>query len=470
MSKAGDPRDGLHLRLDLERALNVQDVGPRIGAGLSYAATKAINSPLFQRLQQQIEENDPTARVLEERVREINITNVAQQQGLNRADLEEIMRNLPPGPSGPPGPPGPAGAPASDPGDRRRRPGEDQPPRSGPSGGKRAGSFDESGPPPPPAPGAANEAYRMNVQLQAEVEGLKEEMMKQQRQMHIAQEVQNRMEAQNRDPRKEIIREFQQVIQPALIPVPQQPQDHSRLMSIFERAMASNNHNLGQLAQQMGLSMQQIVEMLKAKEKEGPSATPVTSNMPPPPPPPPPPAAAVVAEKFDGPPRSRSRSAQPTAAPPPHPPPPREASLASTVDYRSRSRSLARHEPVLPIKEEPQQQRGRSLTRKADTAVAQRAVTLLMQKQRQAQQEGQIRTQLGKFARGYQAQLHARAATAPPPPKARTYDQIEKEIEETGEPSLRKQIRFPEGAFFARQRVNTPGERRLMHQGRAVVV
>ena len=50
---AGDPRDGLHLQPNLESALNYKDVaGPELGAGLSYAATKAINSPLFQRLQQ----------------------------------------------------------------------------------------------------------------------------------------------------------------------------------------------------------------------------------------------------------------------------------------------------------------------------------------------------------------------------------------------------------------------------------
>ncbi len=72
----------------------------------------------------------------------------------------------------------------------------------------------------------------MNIQLQAEVEGLKEEVMKQQRQMQIVQEVQNRIEAQNRDPRKEIIREFQQVIQPTVVPVPQ-PQDHSQLISLL---------------------------------------------------------------------------------------------------------------------------------------------------------------------------------------------------------------------------------------------
>ena len=36
---AGDPRDGLHLRLNLETALNYKSVGPQLGAGLSYAAT-----------------------------------------------------------------------------------------------------------------------------------------------------------------------------------------------------------------------------------------------------------------------------------------------------------------------------------------------------------------------------------------------------------------------------------------------
>ena len=330
MSRPGDPRDGLHLRLNLESALNIQDVGPKLGAGLSYAATKAINSPLFQRLQQQIDDNDPTSRILEERIREINITNVANDNGMNRADLDKILRNLPPGPPGPPGPtgdpgaPGPSGPPGPPGPGSNRRPGRsgadmDTTERSSGSsgGGKRRGDFDDQGPPPPPAPAPNNEAYRMNIQLQAEVEGLKEEMLKQQRQMQIAQEVHNRIEAQNRDPRKEIIREFQQVVQPTIVPVPQ-AQDHSQLMSLFDRAMASQNHNIGRVAEQMGLSMQQLVEMLKDKEKgkEEPSMIPVTSA----PPPPPPPAAAVI-EKFDiATPRSRSRPVQP-APPPPAPDP-----------------------------------------------------------------------------------------------------------------------------------------------------
>ena len=306
MSRPGDPRDGLHLRLNLERALNIQDVGPKLGAGLSYAATKAINSPLFQRLRQQIDDNDPTSRILEERIREINITNVANDNGMNRADLDEILRNLPPGPPGPPGPtgdpgaPGPSGPPGPPGPGSNRRPGRrgadmDTTERSSGSsgGGKRRGDFDDQGPPPPPAPAPNNEAYRMNLQLQAEVEGLREEMQKQQRHLQIAQEVQNRIEAQNRDPRKEIIREFQQVVQPTIVPVPQ-AEDHSQLMSLFERAMASQNNNIRRVAEQMGLSMQQLVEMLKEKEKgkEQPSMIPATSNNPPPPPPPPPPAAA----------------------------------------------------------------------------------------------------------------------------------------------------------------------------------
>ena len=213
---AGDLRDGLHLRLNLESALNYKDVGPQLGAGLVYAATKAINSPLFQRLQQQIEEKDPTSRILQEKIREINITNVSNEQGLNRADLDHILRNLPPGPPGPPGPGGPPGAPGAggasgdqgpsgpqgpqgpDSGGRRLRRVSDRTDMdtsgegySGSSGEKRAGDFDEQGPPPPPPPAPRQEAFRMNVQLQAEVEGLKEEMLKQQRQLQMRQEVRN---------------------------------------------------------------------------------------------------------------------------------------------------------------------------------------------------------------------------------------------------------------------------------------
>ena len=76
----GDPRDGLKLRLDLQSALNLKDQGPKLGTGLVYAATKAVlRDPLFQRLQETIEDNDVSMRVHQERIREINITNISQQ-------------------------------------------------------------------------------------------------------------------------------------------------------------------------------------------------------------------------------------------------------------------------------------------------------------------------------------------------------------------------------------------------------
>ena len=177
---AGDPRDGLHLRLNLETALNYKSVGPQLGAGLSYAATKAVNSPLFQRLQEQIEDNDPTKRIIQEKLREINITNISSDQGINRADLEHIVKNLPPGPQGPPGAPGasgPSGAsgdegapgsqgpqgpqgPAGASGRVRRQPMDTSGGHSGSSGEKRAGDhFEEQGPHPPPPPGGSAEAF-----------------------------------------------------------------------------------------------------------------------------------------------------------------------------------------------------------------------------------------------------------------------------------------------------------------------
>jgi len=169
--------------------------------------------------------------------------------------------------------------------------------------------------------------------------------------------------------------------------------------------------------------------------------------------------------------------------------------LASTVDYRSRSREKGRKESeppsraksiepspdiILPIQEEESTTRGRSVTRKADTAIARRAIALLAQKQRQIQNEGQARAHLGRFAknvqaahRAQQAKQTARSATAPPPPKARSYDEIEKAIEEVADPlagGVRKKIAFPDSAFLHRQRVDSAGERRLRYQGRAIRV
>ena len=69
MSK--DPREGLRLRLGYEVAREIEKT-PVIAPGASDAAIRAVNSVLFQRLQEQVVDHNPTARILEERIRDIN--------------------------------------------------------------------------------------------------------------------------------------------------------------------------------------------------------------------------------------------------------------------------------------------------------------------------------------------------------------------------------------------------------------
>ena len=125
-------------------------------------------------------------------------------------------------------------------------------------------------PPPPPTKlramvNPSAQAYAQNIALQAEIQGIREEMQKQAKQAQIAQEVQNRLIAANTNPRTEIIRELQTIIQPA-IPLPQAPAQHNELMTAFEQAMANQNHALGKTLERIGMSMAEFVEHLNAAE------------------------------------------------------------------------------------------------------------------------------------------------------------------------------------------------------------
>ncbi len=149
----------------------------------------------------------------------------------------------------------------------RRQPMDTSGGHSGSSGEKRAGDYlDEQGPRPPPPPGGSGEAFRMNVQLQAEVEGLREEMLRYKRALQIHQEV-NRIGVQNTDQRKEIINHFHQVVNPDPIPVIQQ-EDHTKLIETLENAIKNQNHAFLHSAHEMGLTMKEIIEMMKQKGKE----------------------------------------------------------------------------------------------------------------------------------------------------------------------------------------------------------
>ncbi len=218
MSK--DPREGLRLRLGYEVAGEIERT-PVIAPGVSDAAIRAVNSVLFQRLQEQVLDDNPTTQILEERTRDINITNIASENDINKADLIAVLQSGafqgPPGDkgdkgdkgdTGPPGALGPTSGPSAGP----------SRPRSGKSGGptmdETSGSSKRPPPPddPPPPPkmmamASPNvQAYAQNLELQAEIQGIREEMRKQQKQQEIAQELQNRLIAANANPRTEIIR------------------------------------------------------------------------------------------------------------------------------------------------------------------------------------------------------------------------------------------------------------------------
>jgi hypothetical protein len=259
--------------------------------------------------------------------------------------------------------------------------------------------------------------------------------------------------------------------------------------------MANQNHALGKTLERMGMSMAEFVQHMKEKDKKPMEDAVVTgSGQPPPPPPPPPPT--LVREK------SRSRSARPqefTIATPRAQPPSREASMASTVRYPSRgpepeppraqiARTIAREElgrsrsrggppePILPIAED-EGPRGRQMT-KPEGPMAEKAKTLL-RKQQQGINMGESKIHLGRFAKNFaQVKQKARnaeqAASVPPPPKQKTYDDIEKEVEEVvpdpGDARLRKKQQFPAGAFLKRERLDSEGRKSLRYQGMPIKV
>jgi hypothetical protein len=184
MSK--DPREGLKLRLGYEVAREIERT-PIISLGVQDAATKAINSVLYQRLQDQIIVDNPTLRINEERIRDINVTAIASENNINKADLIAVLQSGgfqgPPGPPGDKGDPGPPGAPGPSSGSSG---GSGRPSRPGRSGGPV--SMDEASdstkrppddPPPPPTKLRAMfnpqaQAYAQNISLQAEIQAVRE--------------------------------------------------------------------------------------------------------------------------------------------------------------------------------------------------------------------------------------------------------------------------------------------------------
>ena len=250
-------------------------------------------------------------------------------------------------------------------------------------------------------------------------------MQKQAKQAQIAQEVQNRLIAANTNPRTEI-RELQTVIQPTTL-TPQTPPHHNDVIA--------------------------TPRVPRSRSRRGvPDPIPARS------------------------PSVASTIRYPSMGPEPEPP---RAQIARTIarEEPHRSRSRGGPEPILPIAEEDEGPRGRTSTRKPEGPKADKAKARL-KKQEQGINMGESRIHLGRFAKNFaqvqQKARNAEKAASVPPPKHKTYDDIEKEIEEVVpdpiDTRLRKKPQFPAGAFLKRERLDSEGRKSLRYQGMPIRV
>ena len=87
---------------------------------------------------------------------------------------------------------------------------------------------------------------------------------------------------------------------------------------------------------------------------------------------------------------------------------------------------------------------------------------------------GEVKLILGKFAKSVaqvkQKAKNAERASSVPPVKPKTYEDVEREVEEVMghdpiEARLRKKVKLPEGAFLKRERLDSEGRRSFRYQG-----
>ena len=117
------------------------------------------------------------------------------------------------------------------------------------------------------------------------------------------------------------------------------------------------------------------------------------------------------------------------------------------------------------------------MIRKPEGPMADRAKALL-KKQAHGVTMGETRIHLGRFAKNFaqvnQKARNAEKAASVPPPKQKTYDDIEKELQEVvpdpTDTRLRKKQQFPAGAFLKRERLDSQGRTSLRYQGMPIRV
>ena len=261
--------------------------------GVSYAATQMIRSPLFQRLAAGIDETakNQTLGSIDEKQRLESIQNIAMETGVSKADLTQLMEHIarvqpqqgpagpqgsqgPQGPGGPQGPPGDPGMPGQD-GMQgiQGPPGPSQPTTYAPQGYPETrqtplpdGGGDAVMSDPvlagPPKRDAAQEAQ--NLAMQAQMQQLLENQHKQMKHIQMGEELRQRMEANNKDTRQELIREIHHhTVHPIEVPVPERPPDMRGFIELVGNAMMSQNNNIHKVATELNMTQAQIIEILK---------------------------------------------------------------------------------------------------------------------------------------------------------------------------------------------------------------
>ncbi len=225
---------GLRRNIDYNEAVQLVDKGDFLLGGLAYPATKIVRSPLFQRMANGIEEThtQQTMNNLDETQRVATMQKISVEAGVSKQDLQELMNHI----------------------SRMSQGGQ---------GGGGAGGGGDQDMPPPPGRDVAKEAQD-NV-LRAQMQSLLEEQRKMDRHKDIADELRQRLEAQNsKDTRQEIIREIHQHhVHPIAVPVPQTPPDPRPLIEFVASQLAAQNNNIHEVAKNLNMSQAEILNVLE---------------------------------------------------------------------------------------------------------------------------------------------------------------------------------------------------------------
>ena len=256
---------GLQRRYTLEQ-IEAQDeslIVPR----LNYNALNTLRNPLYKKYSAQIENESKAQgdRILEHKQTSQSIYNIANNHGVNAAELHIIMENL----MGrfqkdddmsapPPQPPMPRDDDMEDveqptePTERSTRyPNETQ--------RLEQWSNDHDQPPPGGALAASapnNEMYRISLELHAQNQQLRQEAEKRAKQDAARREI----TTPHREELRSIVQNVHQHIQQPVLVAPPPAQDNSQIINALS-TIASQNHNLGRVLEEGNLNTRLLAEM-----------------------------------------------------------------------------------------------------------------------------------------------------------------------------------------------------------------